>query len=131
MPRRSQEKLLGLCLVLLAAGGVACGEGEPAPAQTTAQKEELPTWADCKNWRRRDGSCDPAALLADYQHCLGTEGIPTKQRLLEHQVRSTAVARAWERATIVCLEKRRWMMKPEAMQYLPGRSPPPPSPPPS
>jgi hypothetical protein len=124
MPRPAQEKLLGLCLVLLAAGLAACREDDPAPAP--AQKQELPFWALCENWRRRDGSCDQNALLADYQGCLRSEGDPTRERLLDHRVRSTAVSRAWQRATIVCLEKRAWMMTEAGRRNLPGRPPPPP-----
>ena len=127
MPHPAQERLLGLCLVLLAAGGVACGEDDPPPVQ----KPDLPTWALCENWRRRDGSCDQAALLADYEDCLRTEGAPDKQRLLDHQVRRTAVSRQWQRATIVCIEKRHWMMTEAGRQNLPGREAPSRPPPPS
>ena len=123
MPRPAQEKLLGLCLVLLAAGWVGCGKDEPPPVQP-----ETPFWALCDNWRRRDGSCDPAALLADYQECLNTEGNPERERLRQHGVRSTAVAREWQRKTIVCLEKRHWRMTQAGIQNLPGRPPPPPPP---
>jgi hypothetical protein len=123
MPRRSQGKLRSLCLVLLAAGASGCGQDETPPVP----KEPLPFWALCENWRRRDGSCDQTTLLADYQDCLRTEGLPTKQRLVDHQVRSTRVSRAWQRATIVCLENRHWMMKQAGLQQLPGRETPPPS----
>ena len=120
MPHPAQVKLLGLCLILLAAGSVGCGRDEPPPVQQ--QQQETPLWALCENWRRRDGSCDPAALLADYQDCLNKEGNPEKQRLLEHGVRSSAVSREWQRKTIVCIEKRHWMMTPAGIQQLPGRT---------
>jgi hypothetical protein len=127
MPRPTQEKLRGLCLVLLAAGAFACGEDDPPPVPEQA----LPIWGACETWRRRDGSCDQAALLADYQDCLRTEGIPHRQRLVEHQARRNAVSRNWQRATIVCVEKRGWKMTEAGFRNLPGRPTPPPPPPPS
>jgi hypothetical protein len=123
MQRGSQEKLRVLCLVLLAAGALACGGDEPAPGEPEPAKE-VPFWALCENWRRRDGSCDQEALLADYEDCLGTEGTPTKQRLLNRQARRLTVSRAWQRATIVCIEKRRWRMTEAGRQNLPGREAP-------
>jgi hypothetical protein len=116
----TQEKVRVLCLILLAAGVLACREEEPTPSAPTTS-ESVPFWALCENWVRRDGSCDPASLLADYEECLQTEGLPTKQRMVERKVRRTRVSRTWQRTVIVCLEKRHWMLTEAGVENLPGR----------
>ena len=123
MRRRSQGTLRALCLLLLALAALACRE-EPAPPAGEDPAAALPLWARCENWRRPDHSCDQTALLADYEECVRTEGDPSGQRLLQDGVGRLARRRAVERTVIVCLERRRWMMKQAGMRNLPGRPQP-------
>jgi hypothetical protein len=126
MRRRSQETLVGLCLLLPALALLACRDDrDPADEAPGAA---LPIWGSCENWEGRDRRCDQAALLADHEECVRTEGEPERQRMRAAGVAGLARRRAAERITIVCLEKRGWRMRPEGFRHLPGRRPPPPPP---
>lgn len=127
MRRRSQVTPRGLCLLLPALAALGC-QDEPAAPAAQDPSASLPLWARCENWRRPNHSCDPTALLADYEECVRTEGNPSRERLREAGVGPLALRRAEERTIIVCLERRHWMMKPEGFRNLPGR-PPQPDPP--
>ncbi len=120
MPSCSQGKLRGLCLSLLALVPLAC-QDEPAAPAGQDPRASLPFWALCENWQRRDKSCDQAVLLADHEVCMRTESLPTRQRLLEARVARLARRRAEERTTIVCLERRAWMLTEAGFRNLPGR----------
>lgn len=122
MRRRSQGTLRGLCLLLPALAALAC-QDEPAAPEREDPAASLPLWARCENWRRPNHSCDPTVLLADYEECVRTEGVPTRQRLLQAGVARLARLRAEERTIIVCLERRHWMMKAAGLRNLPGRPP--------
>jgi hypothetical protein len=120
MRRRSQGTLRALCLVPLALAALACRE-EPAPPTGEDPAASLPFWARCENWRHADHSCDPSALLADYEECVRTEGDPAGERL--RHVGRLARSRAVERTIVVCLERRRWRVKEAGLRNLPGRQP--------
>jgi hypothetical protein len=120
MRRCSQGILRALCPLLLALAALACRE-EPAPPTGEDPAASFPVWARCENWRHPDHSCDQAALLADYEECVRTEGDPTRERL--SHVGRLARSRAVERTIIVCLERRRWRMREAALKNLPGREP--------
>jgi hypothetical protein len=104
-----------MCLLLLALAALACRDEAADPAAQDPAAS-LPLWARCENWRRPDHSCDQTALLADYEECARTERAPRAGRL--------ARQRALERAIIVCIERRRWLMNPAALRNLPGRPQP-------
>jgi len=114
MRRPSQEKLRGLCLGLLVFGAIACGEDRPTPAkQATTGVATDWTQQVCQYWRRRDGSCDQKALVADYEECMRTQGAPEFERLRKAGRRTRARFLAQERAMTLCLEKRSWVITEE------------------
>jgi hypothetical protein len=104
-----------MCLLLLALAALACRD-EAADPVGQDPASSLPLWARCENWRRSDHSCDQTALLADYEECARTASAPKAGRL--------ARLRGQERAIIVCLERRRWLMNAAALRNLPGRPQP-------
>jgi hypothetical protein len=106
--------LRGLCRGLLVFAALACGEGPPAPAGE-APAIILPDWALklCQYWQRPDGSCDQGAVIADYQACLLTAGIPEAERLRNRGAGNRHTQLARERMTNLCLEKRSWVMTEE------------------
>ncbi|MFI5217551.1 MAG: hypothetical protein ACHQ3O_13510 [Candidatus Limnocylindria bacterium] len=110
MRHPSQAKLRGLCLLWLAFGAFACGEDPAPPAEPP-----IPLWAQdiCEKWRHRDGSCDQRALIADYEECMRTDGRAELDRLRNAGVRSRMRLAAQERATMLCLERRAWVMTAE------------------
>ena len=133
MRRSSQEKLRGaapadpkraaglrpvarwICLGLLAFGVLACGEDPVSPPAPAAV---VPDWAQhlCRDWRSRDGSCDPTILMADFEECQRTQGLPEMERLRQAGRRNRAVHVGRERATNLCLELRRWVMTKEGRE---------------
>jgi len=122
MSRSPQGKLRGLCRGLLVLGALACGEGPAAPAGQ-APATLLPDWALklCQSWRRPDGSCDQTTLIADYDECLRSEGVPEMERLRNAGVGNRQTQLARERKTNTCLEQRRWVMTEEGRRSQLGR----------
>jgi len=117
MRHRSQEKLRGLCLSLLVFGALGCGDDPAAPAGQTGPAGQtaatlVPGWAEqiCQYWRRRDGSCDQTALVADYEDCMRTKGVPEFERLSKAGVRTRMRFRGQERVMNLCLEQRSWVI---------------------
>ena len=122
-----------LCSSLLILGALACGSEPEKPCssadkaagrchQTTATAAPalppgrvLPDWALqlCKDWQRPDGTCDQMQIMADYEECLRTQGVPEQDRLIAQGVRNRAVQIARERSTNLCVELRHWVMTPE------------------
>jgi hypothetical protein len=111
-----------LCLFPLALLALACSEeaAEPAPAGSL---KAYPAWAErlCENWARRDGSCDLAALSADYEECFRTKAAPEIARMRERNAGARATERAGARKTHLCLELRRWMMTEKGVERWRGR----------
>jgi hypothetical protein len=111
MRRSSQGKLRGLCLAGLFFGAIACSRESAEPAAQAAAPP-VPLWAQniCENWKRRDGSCDQMTLIADYEECMRTDGLDQMERLRRAGVRQRMRLLAQERATMLCLEKRSWVI---------------------
>jgi hypothetical protein len=114
MRRLSQGMLRGLCLILPIFGALACGDDPPAPAGQ-APASPLPDWAQqlCQSWRRPDGSCDQATLMADYGDCLSSQGVPEMERLRKAGVGNRMLNLGRIKATNLCLELRHWVMTEE------------------
>jgi len=121
MRHRSQEKLRGLCLSLLVFGALACGEDPAAPAGK-APSTPRDDWTQhlCESWRRRDGSCDQTALVADYEDCMRTQGVPEFERLSKAGLRTRMRFRGQERVMNLCLEQRSWMITEEGRAHQLG-----------
>jgi len=111
MRSSSQGKLRGLGLAWLLFGAIACSDQPAAPAGPAAASP-APLWAQhiCDDWRRRDGSCDQTVLIADYEECMRTDGLAEMERLRRAGVRTRMRLLAQERATMLCLEKRAWVI---------------------
>lgn len=122
MRLRSQDTLRGFCLVLLVFGAIACGE-DPAPPAGQAPAAVVPAWAQdiCQRWLRRDGSCDQAALMADFEECQRTQGVPELERLREVRSRTRPRLLAMERARNLCLEQRGWAITEQGRASLLAR----------
>jgi hypothetical protein len=97
----------------------------PAPV---APGTVLPDWAQtlCDNYRRADGTCVQADLMADYDECLRTDGQRERDRLRKLGVGNRAVLRAGDRKTNLCLELRGWFETEAARARRLGSAPPPP-----
>jgi hypothetical protein len=122
MRHRTQGKLRGLCLVWLTFGALACGDEPAAPAGQAATPFPL-LWAEhiCDDWKRRDGSCDKPALIADYEDCMRSEGLPELERLRKAGVRSRMRLMAQERMTMLCLERRGWVITATGQDHRIGK----------
>lgn len=140
-----------LCVTPLTFFLLACGgetEKPCAPADAMAKRcqakpaepfrlepgQRLPEWAEnlCNDWRRSDGSCDLMQLIGDYQECAEQHGRPAQQTMFEQGVGSRTVQKAFEQATFLCLELRRWFMTDaasDAWMDRPQRAPAAPAPP--
>jgi len=116
-----------LFLAILTLGALACGSepDEPCSAadaaagrcQTTGSEpaalppgQLLPEWAErlCQEWRRPDGTCDQLKIMADYEECLRTKGVPKMNEVIAQGAGNRPVQRARDRATRLCLELRGW-----------------------
>jgi hypothetical protein len=125
MRHPSQEKLRGLCLGLLVFAAFGCGEDPPAPANPVGAAVAR-DWTDqiCQFWRRRDGSCDQKALIADHEDCMRTKAMPELERLRKAGRRTRARIVAQERALNLCLEQRAWVITDEGRaQQVSGPKP--------
>jgi hypothetical protein len=133
-----------LCLSTLTLGAFACGSDSSAPCSAADAASGrckpagaaplvippgtiLPDWALqlCKNWSRPDGSCDQAQVIADYEECLNTQGVPEQQRMIDQHAGNRVILMARERATNLCMELRRWFMTEAGRQDSFGGAPPP------
>jgi hypothetical protein len=106
MWRTTQEKLRGLCLAWLVWGAFGCGS-EP---EGQASGGPVPAWAEqiCERWKRQDGTCIRKELIADYEDCMRSDGVPELERLRAAGVRARVRLQGMERLTGLCLEKRGW-----------------------
>lgn len=111
MPRTTQGKLRGLCLVWLVWGALACGS-DPAPPAGEGSGGPVPAWAEqiCERWKRQDGTCIQKELIADYEDCMRSEGVPELERLRNAGVRARFRLQGMERLTELCLSKRAWVI---------------------
>lgn len=82
----------------------------------------VPDWSQqiCQHWRRRDGSCDQTALIADYEDCMRTKGAPELERLRRAGRRTRTRIVGQERVMNLCLEQRSWVITEEGRAFQLG-----------